>query len=173
MVKSDFLKDIFFGADMLLSILVGLASCAIVSPTDVISGSILKDVYSIAINILAILFSMFFAALTIIVSINDSAFVAFLEEDNLMTNILKYFKFSLTVTFIVLFSTILLYIMTVFKSNNSNWGQYAGQFSLFLWAFSYSIFAILVSAIDAIRLFNARVKFVRYLNEQKNANFRQ
>ena len=167
MIKSDFLKDIFFGTDMLLSIFIGFASCAIVSPTDVISGTILKDIYSIAINVLAILFSMFFAALTIIVSINDSDFVAFLEEDNLMTNILKYFKFSLAVTFIVLFSTILLYIMTVFNSADSNWGQYGGQFSFFLWAFSYSIFAILISAKDAIRLFNARVKFVRYTNEQK------
>lgn len=166
----EFTKDVFTSLDMIAAIIVGIFSCYLLPPNDIIPGPMLKDIYSIAINVLAILFSMFFAALTIIVSINDSDFVSFLEEDYLLSDILRCFKFSLGITFIVLFITILLYIWTVFNSSNKYWGQYSGQFSLFLWAFSYSTFAMLLTAKDAIRLFYSRVKYVRIMREHNHNN---
>ena len=77
------IRDVFFSWDFIFStIIVGIL--IILLPT-YISAQFAQDVYSMAITILSIIFSVFFAALAIIISTSEDDFVRFLEDDGIYT----------------------------------------------------------------------------------------
>lgn len=157
MKKYDYIKSLIFSYDTYIGALIGITSYYLFS--DVIPWATLKETYNIAINVLAILFSIFFAALAIIVSVNDSKFISFLEEDGLLSTLISFFKFSLFAIFIMLIITILLYIWTVSYPSDSSWGQCKIQFSFYLALFFYSMSAIFLSCLDALKFFRKRLEF--------------
>src|SRR4051794_30824032 len=58
--------------------------------------------YNTGITVLSIIFSLFFAALAIIMSSTDNEFIHFLEEGKYFTRLMLSFKFTLIVLFISL-----------------------------------------------------------------------
>lgn len=161
----DFLFVFIISYDTFIGAAIGIISYILLP--EVIPTSTLKDTYSMAINILAILFSMFFAALAIIVSVNDNEFIAFLEEDNLVSDLIKYFKTSLKIIFFMLLATILIYIYVVVHNDVLFWGQLKYQYAIFLGFFSYAITAVFLSSNDAIRFFSERLKYAKKIHEKK------
>ncbi len=152
-------KNFFVSWDFTLAILIASVSWFFLP--DVICGTILKDLYSSSISVLSILFSMFFAALAIIISLNDNNFINFLEEDGYFSKLLSQFRFSLSAMFLTLIIALCLYGITIFSITNPFWGQEKLQINIFIFAFFYSLFAVFLSALDAIRYLQTRLKFIK------------
>jgi len=91
---------------------------ATVAP-DWLPNGLVKDFYGLGTAVLAIVFSVFFAALTIIMSSTDDQFVEFLEEEQGYTKIVATFRFTLLILFAALLSSLLLYVYTSFRLDAS------------------------------------------------------
>ena len=72
---------------------LGLAVVFAVLLDDWVPNEFAKDIYSIGISVLSIVFSVYFAALAIIISASDDDFVAFLEETGDYSASLELFDF--------------------------------------------------------------------------------
>jgi len=150
-------KEFFISWDFALSLLIAVIGFWIVP--DIIPTAILKELYAISVSVLSILFSMFFASLTIIISLNDNEFLEFLEEDGHFSALLAQFKFSLSVMFMSLIVSLLLYILVIFNVSTPFWGQCKIQVSIFVFIFFYSLFAVFLASLDTIRFLKTRVTF--------------
>jgi len=120
--------------------------------------------YEIGISVLSIIFSVFFAALAIIISSSDDDFVRFLEETGDYTALIDTFKFSLTVLFIALLYSIILTAITSYWINLKLINQQFYFTVVFSFLFFYGLFATFNSTYDAIVYSKFRTK---YLNANK------
>lgn len=162
------LRDIL-AWDLFLSIVVGLVAwCSLPSQVD---GGFLKDVYSVSITSLSIIFSVYFAALAIIMVSGDNAFVRFLEEERDYSGIVSTFKFTLILLFLALIASIVLYVYTsAHLSPDKDYKQAKWLFIIFTWLSSYALFAVFMSAFDAIHYAKLRTEFFLIQKEQNNIN---
>lgn len=153
------IKSIFLSWDIILSIVISVlfyfnVPCLI----DIVFA---KDLYSIGISVLSIVFSVYFAALAIIISAGDNEFVKFLEEDeNLYSELIFTFKFSLIILFIALIYSIILYIQTPFKISQDIKFQNRIFVVIFSFLFFYGLFASLNATLDSIKFAKYRTKFL-------------
>jgi hypothetical protein len=118
-------------------------------------------VYEIGISVLSIIFSVFFAALAIIISSSDDEFVKFLDETGDYKSIISSFKFSLSLLFIALLYSI---ILTVISSYFKTLGHINQQFyflTIFIFLFSYSLLATFISTFDAIKYSSFRTEYLK------------
>ena len=118
------------------------------------------DFYSVGISVLAIMFSVFFAALANIMSTSDNQFVKFLEETAIYTALIAAFKITLGLLFLALLYSLGAYIATSIGGSehgtqNSIW------MVLFLWVFVWGLLAAFSSANDAIKFAQKRAEFLR------------
>lgn len=143
---------------MFASLVIILVLCFI-SP-DYYACNFVKDIYSIGINVLAIIFSIFFASLAIIISSGDNDFIKFIEEDGLYTLIVDSFKFSIMLLFIALLYSIVLYGVTANSIENLKLSQNKYLFFIFIFLFSYSLFAATESIFDSIKYAKYRIRFL-------------
>ena len=157
-------KQIILSWDFLVSIAITVFSAIVLG--DSISTEFAKDVYGVGISVLSIVFSVYFAALALIITSGDDDFVHFLEEDGDYTGIIDTFKFSLLVLFCALIYSIFIYTFTSYQVYQSALQQIETyQSEMFLWvfvlSFSYGLFAALKSTLDSITYALFRVKFLR------------
>jgi len=89
------IKRVVFAWDFLLAI-VGAIFIAVVFPC-ALPIDFAKDIYNVGISVLSIVFSVFFAALAIIMASSDDDFVRFLEKDGDYTLLINTFQVSLSV----------------------------------------------------------------------------
>jgi len=152
------IKKIIKSFDFVLSIIFSLIVYLIFPCW--LNNEMLKDIYGIGISVLSIIFSVYFAALAIIISSSDDSFVRFLEKEGFYQEIVSMFEFTLGSLFVALSYSIVIYITT------SNWIimkieiQPFWCFLFFIFLFSYSLIATGQSALDAIKYAKFRSKYL-------------
>lgn len=130
-----------------------------------VDNNFVKDIYAVAISVLSIIFSVYFAALAIIISSSDDTFVNFLITENVYELIITAFKITLISLFVSLVYSICIYIIT------SNWliikiqHQPIYIFCIFTFLFTYSLFATGQSAHDAIKYARKRAEFLSIIKK--------
>jgi hypothetical protein len=119
-----------------------------------------KDVYGVGITVLSIVFSVYFAALAIIMSSSDDDFVEFLEQEGDFTAIITAFEDALYVLFGALVYSLALYAYTGFRL--SKHVQHQGWFfiAVFTFAFFWGLVGALCATRDSIIYSRFRARFV-------------
>jgi len=125
-----------------------------------VRNDLAKDYYGIGISVLSIVFSVFFAALAVIITASDDDFVIFLEETKDYSAIVSNFKASLGLLFAALLVSLGLYAYTASRVAGSVAHQVKYFVVLFVFIFFWSLFAAFNSTLDAIRYSDYRRKFV-------------
>lgn len=159
------IKDILFSWDFITSVIIAVVFYFILPYW--IKNDFAKNLYDIGISVLSIVFSVFFAALAIIISSSDDDFVRFLEQQGDYTAIIDTFKFSLFLLFVALVYSIILSIITSFWTNEKNINQQFHFVVVFIFLFFYGLFATFNSTFDAIKYSKYRTD---YLGIKKNGN---
>lgn len=161
------LKSIFFSSDFILSVLVVLGIAFFVRGNIPVTTA--KEILSACVAILSIIFSVFFAALAIIITAGDNEFINFLEEDGSYTHIIWTFKFTLFLLFVSLIISISLYVTVlphVELVAQSGMYYYYPKWLMLPFAFlaMWSLFAAFNSSLDAIKYAEYRARFISIMN---------
>jgi magnesium-transporting ATPase (P-type) len=119
-----------------------------------------KDFYGVGISVLSIVFSIFFAALAIVMSAGDNEFIAFLHKEGAYTEIVWNFRFAVMVLFTSLIVTLAEYVYVGFRSSHSAEWHSKWFLVIFFFCFSYSLLAVCLAILDAIKYSSNRVKFL-------------
>lgn len=125
-----------------------------------IRDSFAKDVYSVGVSVLSIVFAIYFAALSIIISSSDNEFVRFLEERGQFSELVSTFRFTLILLFVALVVAIGLYVYSAYIFANGG-QQSKFYFSLFVFLTFYALFAVVSSALDALKFATLRARFLK------------
>jgi hypothetical protein len=129
-----------------------------------IPAQVAKEIYATSLATLAIIFSVFFAALTVLITSGDNEFVKFLEEDGSFSQIVWSFKFTLLVLFVALVLSIGLFIFVLAKEAQGTIELHPGAITVAFAGFSfYALFSTLNSSLDAIKYAEFRVKFLKVI----------
>jgi hypothetical protein len=152
------LREILTSWDVLAAAAISLATALRVPQWA--PNVLVKDFYGTGIAVLSIVFSVFFAALAIIMSSSDDDFVAFLEEEKGYTRIVNTFRFTLILLFVALLSGLFLYVYSSIRLQvkvecQSKWWSVVFEF-LFL----YSLLAALSGALDSVSYSKYRSRFI-------------
>lgn len=127
-----------------------------------------KDIYYIAITVLSIIFSLYFAALAIIISSSNDDFILFLEVDKTYTGVIGTFKYTLIVLFFSLIVSIILFCIASIGINENYDIQSKIIMSIFNFFFSYSLFTVFNACLDSITYAKKRVDFIKIKGKYKN-----
>ncbi len=122
--------------------------------------ALVKDFYGTGIGVLSILFSVFFAALAIIISSSDDDFVAFLEEDASYTRIVNTFRFTLVLLFVALLFSLCLYGYTSIRLHAGFLYQSRWWSLIFEFLFLYALLAGLAASLDSVSYSQHRSRFI-------------
>lgn len=167
--KYKFVKSILISPDIALSVLVGFI-VYILSP-DLISNPFCKDIFSVGISILSIVFSVYFAALAFIISASDNDFIKFMEEKKQYTSIIGIFRVTLIILFLALLISIIAYVATLIMIETNYKYQYKWIISFFTFSFFYGLLAAFATTLDSIRFALSRANFIRKIMEiEKDIN---
>lgn len=156
------IKDIVLSWDLILSIFIAIIFFAL-TPS-FMNNQFAITLYEIGISVLSIIFSVFFAALAIIISSSDDDFVRFLEEEGDYSVIIDTFRYSLAVLFLALIYSIIFAVVTSYWINEGQVNQQFYFVLLFIFLFSYALLVTFNSTNDAIKYSKYRTK---YLNKKK------
>ncbi len=117
--------------------------------------------YSIGINVLSIIFSLFFASLAILMTTNDNDFIKYMEEENLFTDLLNSFKITLYSLFVSLIYSIIAnqYFDFFVKTYSDKHLQSKYFLLVFEFLFSYSLLATALCVKDSIKFTKYRSKY--------------
>jgi hypothetical protein len=139
----------------LLSGFVILAFCPVT-----ISMALAKDLYSVGVSVLSVIFAVFFAALAIIMSAGDNDFVAFLHEDGSYAEIIWSFRFTVLALFVSLLVALFDYSYVAFRISQK--AELHSRYFLLVFAmcFTYSLIAVIQSVLDALKYSEIRVRFL-------------
>jgi len=125
----------------------------------------LKNFYLAGLTTLSIIFSVYFAALSLIISSSDNSFIRFLKNKNIYAKILFNFKFTLTVVFIALLMAVALFLFSGYQVAHEVDSQRILFLALFIFFFSYSLFSTFKTAKFAIEYADHRAKFLEKKSE--------
>ncbi len=152
--------------DFALGILVAVLFFGI-GPEE-INYKISNEIFSVVISTLSIIFSVFFAALAVLISSGDDAFIIFLEDVGLYKEIIWYFRYTLFILFFVLLISIFLFVTTLFQADLIQPGIYPKYLiGVYLGLVGYALFCSINSAIDSIKYAQARSKFLQIKRKLK------
>lgn len=128
--------------------------------------------YSIGITVLSIVFSIFFAALAVIMASSDNDFIEFLEEKGDFSLLLSTFRFTLLCLFISLVYSISLYTYSEYILCQKSYVVYQNRmyFLIFELLFSYSLFSTGLCVKDTIEFSRFRSKFLQKKNKDANGH---
>lgn len=148
--------------DFILAIAVGAAVFKIAPwrlPT-----SFLGEMYSGGIAVLAVVFSVVFAAITLLASIGDDAFLHFLEEDGALTTLLNSFTTTLNILFGALVLSIIEFGFAEYALAKGWVDQLLWGFVVYCFALSYALVSSRLVGNDIIRFAKLRAAFIRQTN---------
>lgn len=155
-------KNIILSWDMAAAGAVAL-TLALVLPSE-LKSDFCKDLYGIGITVLSIVFSLYAAALALLMTSPDDEFVRFLEEEGQYTELVRSFKFVLVVLFLALGVSIAWYGMTGYWISAQPTGD-SLQSKWWMITFAplavYALCATLLSMVDSIHYSNRRIEFLR------------
>ena len=158
------IKKYILSYDVIISIMLSV-SCFIYFP-EWIQVELIKDILSMGIGVLSIIFSIFFATLAFVISSSDDEFVSFLEEYGLFTRIINSFKWTVGSLFVSLIYSIIIYsISTInfYKEDKYLMSKYV--LVIFCFLFFYSLIATLISTFDAITYSKKRIEHLKIMKK--------
>jgi hypothetical protein len=126
-----------------------------------ISAAFAKEVYEMGGSVLAIVFSVFVAALAIITSSSDDEFIRFLEEENLFTELLWGFKITLWLLFVALVYAVVLFLWTASYQPSASASQPPLLLGSFLFLFTWALLATISTTNASVNYAQLRVRFLK------------
>lgn len=161
-------SNIFLSWDFLLSIVLTLVT-ALILP-NYLKITFCLSFYSVGITVLSLVFSLFFAALAIIMASSDNDFIEFLEEKNDFTALIASFKITLLMLFVSLIYSIVLHVYSDYIRIQISESEFQHKvfFLIFQFLFSYSLFATGLSVKDTIVFSVFRAKYLKAQKEIKS-----
>jgi hypothetical protein len=81
MLNKTQVQSLFFSPDFIASSLIAMV--LFISAPEKIDLGYVKEIFGIAIAVLSIIFSVYFAALAVVITSGDNEFIRFLEEDKI------------------------------------------------------------------------------------------
>ena len=161
------ISNIILSWDFVIAIVITLITALIIP--SYLTVSFCSSFYNIGITVLSIVFSLFFAALAIIMASSDNDFIEFLEENNDFTALLNSFKITLIMLFVSLIYSIILFVISDFQNIEliPIPKQHKIFFLIFEFLFSYSLFATGLSVKDTIVFSVYRAKYISKRNKNK------
>lgn len=120
-----------------------------------------KEFFGVSASVLSIVFSVFTAALAVIISSPDDKFVRWLESEGIYRDILFGFKFTLLSLFTALVSSIAAFSWTVFQIEAGVRAQHRAGLLIGAALLTYALVATLLSTLAAIRHARTRADFLR------------
>jgi hypothetical protein len=128
----------------------------------------LKDVYALGATVMSIVFSMFTAALAIIVSSPSDKFIVFLEEDGLFSDMLFGFRLTLGALFMALVTSFILFAWSSAQLAASVLTQHEFGAILFGFVFTYALGATASTTYASIQYAQRRAEFLRLTAGRSN-----
>ena len=165
------ISNIILSWDFVIAIVLTLVT-ALILPS-YLELDFCKSFYNIGITVLSIIFSIFFAALAIIMASSDNDFIEFLEENGDFTALLATFKITLVMLFISLIYSIVSYVIADYNLTtlqDQSVFQHKTFFLIFEFLFCYSLLATGLSVKDTIIFSNFRAKYLSKKNKKNNEN---
>lgn len=160
------LKSIFLSWDFLVAIAVTIVLYIFLPP--LIPAKIIKPIYEVSISVLAVMFSVFFAALAVLITAGDNEFVRFLEEEGLYRRIIFTFKATLILLFIALLISILSFVTILPYVELQTQFLYSKiQVLLFAFITLYALLASIGSTMDAIRYAEFRAAYLEVTKDKQ------
>ena len=156
------LKALFLSWDFGISILI--TAITFYHIPNYIDMKFTLSFYNVLMTVLSIIFSLFFTAMTIIMSSSDNDYIEFLERENIFSELLWSFKFTLLTLFISLLISILLYSGTSYwlsTYSSFEWLQNKILLLIIEFMFLYGMFATWLCILDTIRFSKFRIKFLK------------
>lgn len=165
-----FFKTYIKSPDFILALL--LALILYLTLPVYIDANFTSSIYNIGITVLSIIFSLFFAALAIIMSSTDNDFILYLEEEKHFTSLISTFKVVLVFLFLSLILSIVLFAINDYyiKTNVNNPQQHKFCLISFLSIFTYSLIATALSILDTINFTSFRTRFLSLKNNNEEKN---
>jgi len=152
------IKNIIFSWDLIISLFISaIVLCFLPKQIPV---KLSKDLYGVGISVLSIVFSVFFAALAIIMTAGDNKFVKFLEEEGDYRRIVDTYKITLLILFIALIYSIIIYGFTSLLIAKEVQVQNKCYLVIFTFLFGYGLFASVNSTLDSIKYAQYRARFI-------------
>ena len=159
------IKNIIFSWDLAFTIILTILTYCFF-PTN-LKNELTKDIFGVGISILSIVFSVFFAALAIIISSGDNEFINFIESNgNHFTKIITSFKYSLLLLFLGLLYSVIVYTYTSNLLSNKILLQSKWILIIFVFIFFYGLFASVNSTLDAIKYAEFRTRFLLIIQKK-------
>jgi hypothetical protein len=159
-VKSVFLSWDFLGASI---ISLGVLFFA----PDNISNEAARDIYNLGVTSLSIIFSVYFAALAMIITSGDNDFIDFFDQDDDYSRLIKSFRFVLAILLISLLTSVLLYIFAVIFFYEKKATQTKVFMVIFSFLAPYSLLATFLASNDAIQYALVRAKYLKIMRNTK------
>jgi hypothetical protein len=155
-------RNIFVSWDMAAAGAVALSLSLGLPPE--LRNDFCKDLYGIGISVLSIVFSLYAAALALLMTSPDDEFVRFLEEESQYMELVSSFKFVLVVLFLALGVSIAWYALTGYWISE-HWPDIATQTKWWMVTFAplavYALCATLLSMVDSIHYSKRRIEFLK------------
>lgn len=127
-----------------------------------------NGVFAVSISVLSIVFSVFFAALAILITAGDNEFVKFLERGGLYKEIVWTFRLTFSLLAIALVFAIVLYVTSLVGATAEPPPVYPRNlFILFGFVGLYSLLAAVNSSLDIIKYAEFRAKFLETQTDHK------
>lgn len=168
MKTSEAFKSVLFSWDLWCAL--GLvAIMAFVIRRDV-EARTAKGVFEISVTVLSIVFSVFFAGLTVLITAGDNEFVRFLEEDGAYRAIIWTFKFTLFLLFFALLFAIALFVSVLSLDDLRQYVFPKWLLLLFGFITIYSLFAAFNSSLDTIKYAEYRARFIEIMRRGMDEN---
>lgn len=167
MNKNNRVKIIFLSWDTIIAIIASIIYGLLANKT--VSAIIVKEISLIAISTLSIIFSVFFAALAVLITAGDNDFVIFLQKSDTYANIIWFYKYTLLVIFVSLVFSIILYFISLFETQKNLPGVFPCLVMIFyVFLTSYSLLCTLGAAINAIKYAEYRTRYLHALEKTKD-----
>jgi hypothetical protein len=151
--------------DLVASISVAAGALVLLPPW--VKASFVISLYEMGISVLSIIFSVFFAALAVIISAGDDKFVMYLRSYGLYDGLLWQFKFTLRLLFLSLVFSIVAFAVTAAAESQQFKYQAIIVFSFFCFLFVYSLFASVLAVGSAMRYAQSRMTYLEMVEREK------
>lgn len=163
-------KDFICSWDFLLSFMVSIATFVVLYKQ--LPGMFAQNVYQTGITILSIVFSVFFAAMAIIISSSDNEFIIFLDKEHGAYQLLiQILKASVIIIFLALMYSVIMFLVTSYWLNfNPAYVQHKSYTTFFAFSFTYSMLCSLKSVLDSLKFASYRVKFLKLTSSPPKKN---
>lgn len=152
-------RDVVLSWDFWCALIVAIGTYYLLPPTP--KTDFAKDLYGVGINVLSIVFAVYFAALAIIMASPDDDFILFMEQQGDYSRLVASLKFTQWALFFALLASLVLYGWTASQLSAKVEVQCRSWLALFVFLFLYALFSAAAAVHDAIQYSKYRTKFLK------------